>query len=129
MNSSIPPVLDPALAAAYEDLTTLEMAMRLRRRIRGILALGIDTIPETTITPAHVQLAATTMLPTIRGLRASEIETEAEVLTDWEAIGEARRERYENGAPVERRAFKPFTNLEVGTAIHKALTVTFGDFI
>jgi hypothetical protein len=50
--SSLPPCLDPQLSEASElehKLDSLRLGLELRNRLRAILSLGIDGIPESTV--------------------------------------------------------------------------------
>lgn len=66
---SIPPVLDPAAARGLHALDVLTAARELRRRARAAILAGNLGPPATTRTPAHVTLAATTLLPALRTAR------------------------------------------------------------
>jgi hypothetical protein len=49
VSASIPPCLDPVLAAAQRDLDTLMAHAELRQRARRIIAVGNYGVPETTL--------------------------------------------------------------------------------
>jgi hypothetical protein len=49
VSASIPPVLDPVIAAAQRDLDTLLAHAEFRRRARRIIAVGNYGVPETTL--------------------------------------------------------------------------------
>jgi hypothetical protein len=49
VSASIPPCLDPVVAAAQRDLDTLMQRAELHQRARRIIAVGNYGVPETTL--------------------------------------------------------------------------------
>lgn len=71
--ASIPPVLDPSIAAGIRDLTVLAAYSRARRASRS----------ETTITPRHIVIAACIVMPSIDRINRAAI-------AHWQEAGTER---------------------------------------